>query len=223
MLEPSGPSARTESAPPCASLRFTSFYLYSPRAVGRVAQESRILCLRVKRGDAVWLPRYAGQVYRTSFRDPQLAAVFTPNSVLVPVPGSAVTGTAPWSALQLAKALKDVGFGLPVRQALRRQVAVTKSSTAAIAARPSVRDHYDSFCVVASMMGVQRVVLIDDVVTKGRTLLAAAARLGELFPHTDVRAFALIRTLGFAWHMDHLAEPSHGFIRWAGRDARREP
>ncbi|TLY79392.1 MAG: hypothetical protein E6K49_03865 [Gammaproteobacteria bacterium] len=61
------------------------------------------------------------------------------------------------------------------------------------------------------------------MVTKGRTLLAAAARLHEAFPDADVRAFALVRTMGFLPQLDHLLEPCEGVIRWAGGDARREP
>jgi hypothetical protein len=67
------------------------------------------------------------------------------------------------------------------------------------------------------------IVLIDDVITKGRTLLAAAARMQVVFPHADVRAFALIRTVGFRQRVDCLIEPCDGVVRWAGGDARREP
>jgi hypothetical protein len=59
--------------------------------------------------------------------------------------------------------------------------------------------------------------------TKGRTLLAAAARLQAELPHADIRAFALIRTQGFVPHLGSVFESCHGVIRWAGGDARREP
>jgi hypothetical protein len=42
-------------------------------------------------------------------------------------------------------------------------------------------------------------------------------------PHADIHAFALIRTQGLVNHIEHLAEPCHGVVRWAGGDARREP
>jgi adenine/guanine phosphoribosyltransferase-like PRPP-binding protein len=86
-----------------------------------------------------------------------------------------------------------------------------------------VQQHFDSFVATPAITPVQRIVLVDDVITKGRTLLAAAARLRNVLPDADIRAFALIRTQGYAHHMEHLQEPCQGVIRWAGGDARREP
>jgi hypothetical protein len=188
-----------------------------------LAEASRQLCDRVKSSDSLWLPRYAGFVYRTSLVDPRLAALFPRDAVLVPVPGSARTGKAPWAAFRLALALSEVGFALRVWTGLRRRYAVTKSATAPSEGRPTVHQHYDSFTAMPAASPVHRVVLIDDVITKGRTLLAAAARLRFELPFADVRGFALIRTQGFVDHFERLVEPCCGVIRWSGGDARREP
>jgi hypothetical protein len=215
-----GPCAATLPLP---ALTFASCYVYSPRATGRLAQASRQLCERVKSSDPLWLPCYAGFVYRTSFRDRQLAELFACNTVLVPVPGSGRSDATPSVAFRLAAALSGVGFALRIWPALWRRYAVTKSATAASAARPSVHQHYDSFEVERTLLPPRRILLIDDVITKGRTLLAAAARLRGELPYADVRAFAFIRTQGFVPHIERLVEPCHGVIRWAGGDARREP
>jgi adenine/guanine phosphoribosyltransferase-like PRPP-binding protein len=69
----------------------------------------------------------------------------------------------------------------------------------------------------------ESVVLIDDVITKGRTLLAAAARVREAFPHAQIRAFALLRTMGMTTGVEHLLDPCRGEIRWQAGDARRTP
>jgi predicted amidophosphoribosyltransferase len=188
-----------------------------------MAEASRQLCARVKAVDPVWIPRYAGCVYQARCHDAQLAALFSGGAVLVPVPGSAASASAPWVAAQLAAALREVGLGHRLWTGLRRQVGVRKSATSPAAGRPSVREHYESFAVARPAMPASRIVLIDDVITKGRTLLAAAARLQAELPHADIRAFALIRTLGFVQHMERVLEPCHGVVRWAGGDARREP
>jgi hypothetical protein len=64
---------------------------------------------------------------------------------------------------------------------------------------------------------------VDDVITKGRTLLAAAARINEALPGAQVRAFALLRTLGMISDLHRLLEPCRGQVRWMGGDARRIP
>jgi hypothetical protein len=202
---------------------FTSCYTYSPRAEGWLAEASRQLCDRVKSSDPLWLPRYAGFVYRSSLGDRHLAALFARDAVLVPVPGSACSTDTPWPAFRLALALSEVGFALPIWTGLRRRYAVTKSATAPSTRRPTVRQHFDSFAAMPVANPIHRLVLIDDVITKGRTLLAAAARLRLELPLSDIRGFALIRTEGFVHQIKRLEELCHGVVRWAAGDARRDP
>jgi adenine/guanine phosphoribosyltransferase-like PRPP-binding protein len=65
--------------------------------------------------------------------------------------------------------------------------------------------------------------LVDDFVSKGRTLLAAAATLQEALPEAEVRAFALARTLGYVPGLEHLVVPCEGEILWLDGDAWRTP
>src|SRR5256885_1730730 len=120
----------TAGRAPCPSLSFAACFVYSPRGTGAVCEASRQLCARVKALDPRWLPRYAGLVYRTSLHHPELAGLFAPGAVLVPVPGSAPGSDAPWVALQLAVALRDVGPAGSVWPGLQRSFAVRKSATA---------------------------------------------------------------------------------------------
>jgi hypothetical protein len=66
-------------------------------------------------------------------------------------------------------------------------------------------------------------VLVDDVITKGRTLLAAAARIQEAFPQTPIRSFAFLRTMGLVAEVSRLIDPCVGEIRWHAGDAHRTP
>jgi len=65
--------------------------------------------------------------------------------------------------------------------------------------------------------------LVDDVVTKGATLLGAASRLQETYPQAKVFAFALVRTLGFVDDIERIVEPAVGTISLRGDEAVREP
>ncbi|MBI1379902.1 MAG: hypothetical protein GC161_02295 [Planctomycetaceae bacterium] len=68
-----------------------------------------------------------------------------------------------------------------------------------------------------------RLVVVDDVVTKGATLLASALRLQEAFPTAEVRCFAMVRTLGREPDVPQVLDPCVGEIRWDGEDVWREP
>jgi len=204
---------------------FASFYVYAPRGEGFTSAAARLLCQRVKASDPHWLPRYAGQVAEHCAREQWLARLFRRDVWLVPVPGCMPAGAKPTAACQLAIALHELGLGCGVWAGIMRRTAVTRSATAPLGERPTVRQHYESFAVSAAPQGmpVRRIVLIDDIITKGRTLFAAAARLRCALPHADIRACALVRTTGFVSRLDRLLAPCEGVVHWAGGDARREP
>jgi adenine/guanine phosphoribosyltransferase-like PRPP-binding protein len=213
-----------ESAGLRRSLPFAACFIYAPRGAGLLSIGGRVLCQRVKTSDPLWVPRYAGCVARLYARARLFQRVFARDAVLVPVPGSVAAGTAQWAAWQLAMAFQQLGLAQGVWVGLERQFPVRKSATALPGERPTVWQHYASLTVgPIPKPHPQKVVLVDDVITKGRTLLAAAARLGGELPHADITAFALIRTLGFVNRIKCLLTPCEGFVYWTGRDARREP
>jgi hypothetical protein len=208
-----------------SSVPFGACFVYAPRGAGAVSAAARVLCRRVKTGDPLWTPRYAGCVVQLWLRGAHFQRVFSQDATLVPVPGSTPAScSASWTAWQLATAFRELGLARGIWTALARRTPVTKSATAAVGRRPTVWQHYDSMSVgPAPSPQPQKIVLIDDVITKGRTLLAAAARLRASLPSIDVRAFALVRTQGFLSRADRLLDPCEGFVYWAGGDARREP
>lgn len=159
-----------------------------------------------------------------AFDQRKFPGFFGPDVMLIPVPGSApLVKGALWVPDRLAAALVGEGLGQLVWCGLKRVFAVRKSATAPAGERPTVQDHYDSFAVESSLVPPKRIVLVDDVITKGRTLLAAATRVQEAFPDAEVRAFALLRTMGLVPDVAQLLEPCIGEIHWTGSDAHREP
>ena len=188
-----------------------------------MSEASRLLCVRLKSADVNWLPTYAGKTREQVLRDAAWACTFNREVVLVPIPGSTSAPRGVWPAERLAVSLCGIGLGRSVWPAIRRCVAVRKSATALNADRPSVQQHYESFSVLKELRPPERMVLVDDVITKGRTIFAAACRLYDSFPNADIQAFALVRTMGLLPRVAHFLEPCHGVVKWGGGDARREP
>ena len=140
---------------------------------------------------------------------------------------------------RLAWCLRESGLAVAVWPVLHRGYAVRKSALAASGERPSVLEHYASLMVDRSLRGRApdgrsgfarerggarlRLTLVDDVITRGRTLLAAAGRLQEEFPAAEIRAFALVRTLGRNERLYQVLDPCEGEVRWMSGDARRSP
>jgi len=206
------------------SLPFASCYVYAPHGDGLLAAEARALCQRLKSGDPLWLPRYAAYAASLVAHGGLLAQLFSRDAWLVPVPGNRATTPADSAAWKLAFALRALGLGRCLWPGLARSSPVRKSATALPGERPTFEQHYDSFMVrVAPGVAAARLVLVDDVITRGRTLLAAAARLRAACPHADVRAYAMVRTLGYLNRLDRLRAPCVGVVYWAGGDVRREP
>ena len=203
------------------TIAYASCYVYSPTGTGAVCERSRLLRALLKAGDASFMTKYACRVRQQAEDSPPLAGFFGATDVLVPVPGSTPGGFS--AAEHLAVALFNAGLGGGAWSGLRRVRAVRKSATAAPGTRPTVTVHYDSFDLERTAKAPERIVLIDDVVTKGRTLLAAASRVHEAFPYSHIRAFALLRTMGLIPGVQQILDPCKGEIRWKSGDAHRSP
>jgi hypothetical protein len=206
------------------AIAYAACYVYSPAGVGAVCERSRLMRALLKAGDAGFLSKYARRVRQQAKELPLWEGFFGPTDVLVPVPRStpSIAGGL-WVAEELALALLKEGLGGAAWAGLRRVHAVRKSATAAPGERPTVNRHYESFFIERPPIEPERIVLVDDVITRGRTLLAAASRVHEAFPSAQIRAFALVRTLGMISGVEQLLEPCKGEIRWKAGDAHRSP
>lgn len=214
-----------------ASLPYASFLSYSPRGTSAQSIDSRRICYRVKQDglqqdgrptiDAA-VARLASD-YSGAFAD-----FLGPDVVLVPVPRSAPLpskggGPVLWVPRRICEALVAVGLGHAVVPCVERVKAVTKSATAAPGQRPTVAQHIESMRATLEMQKGP-VTLVDDVVTKGATLIAAASVLTGAFPGIQVRAFSLLRTCGLVPEITQIIDPTVGTItrdRWGNVD--RQP
>ncbi|HUY84704.1 MAG TPA: hypothetical protein VMU86_09005 [Steroidobacteraceae bacterium] len=226
-----------EAARGLGVLPFAACYVYSPGGADPASRRSRRLCASVKAGGTARIAGSAAVVRALAAPGAALAAWFEPAALLVPVPASAPRSAGPlWAAGEIAQGLVRAGLGAGARPLLLRRTAVRKSATAPLGARPTVAEHFASFAIAdrdaVAYAGEVRdmgsdcsgpFVLVDDVVTRGRTLFAAACALRTAYPQADIRAFALLRTMGFAAGVARLVEPCIGEIRWRRGDAYRVP
>ncbi len=213
-----------------SELTFASLLAYTPHGEREAAVRSKQTALKFKdnrvvdAGSRGWLPV-------ASYFAIRLAEVLSTSpfprwfegACLVPMPRSApLKSGALWPAAALAEAMLASGLGVAVCPVLERAVAVRKSAYCLPGERPAPGEHTASLRVVAALpMGVKRAVIIDDIVTRGASLLGAARRLRASVDAAEILGFAAVRRVDDAEFVAMMA-PCTGLIREeAGRVIRR--
>lgn len=156
-------------------------------------------------------------------RQGQFPGFFGAQVTLVPVcRSSPVVRGGLWVPLLLAQTLQQLGMGGEISPLLTRVSAVAKSAFSKPADRPTLRQHFDSMRAEILQPAPTHIVLIDDVVTRGTTLLAAASRIAEAYPDAEVRAFASVRTMS-QQEITDTKDPCVGSIEPRGKWSSRDP
>lgn len=155
-----------------------------------------------------------------------MAAHLAADAVLVPVPRSRPLKDpgALWPAMRIAEELVRRGLGLEVRPLLVRKAPLEKSALRRDGARrPTPEDHMRTIAVGDVLaVGSRRIVLVDDVVTRGATLLGCASLLMSALPQIEVGAFAAVRTMSSA-EIGAMLAPVTGLITYRAGRLHREP
>jgi hypothetical protein len=126
----------------------------------------------------------------------KLSALSPQSGTLVPIPKSSLpTKGGLWVPDQLARELVRVGFGDRVVPLLERTEPLPKAATSVSTERPSALDNYRTLKVNRGLETPTRLMLIDDVVTAGATLIGSANRLAESFPEVPICGFTAARTV----------------------------
>lgn len=148
-----------------------------------------------------------------------------PDVTLVPVPGHAPLRDehSLWVPRRICEVLVSQGLGVDVVPCLARLTVVPKSAYALPGQRPEAQVHYGSMRVDCSVFVTDRVTVVDDFVTRGDTLLAAASLMKEALPEAGIRAFALVRTIGLQPNVERIIDPCVGTIFRGLGGARRRP
>lgn len=95
---------------------------------------------------------------------------------------------------------------------LKRVRALLKAAISAAANRPKAAEHYDSMEVQKILSEPEDIILIDDIVTRGATLIGAANKLADAFPKAHITAFAAIRTISNPAEFEKIYFPVRGTI-----------
>ena len=207
-----------------ASVRYAAAYAYSPRGQSEISVKSRKIRDLVKSADPVALQSVSKRVLEM-VEEGLFPGFFGPDVTLVPIPGRAPIrdqGTL-WVSERICRALLQAGLGREVWPALKRAHAIQKSAFAAPGARPDLQTHIDSLQVASGFPPTGKLLLVDDFVTKGRTILAAATVVARSIPGVEIQAFAVVRTMGLIPDVEKTKWPVVGEIREEGGDASRNP
>ena len=105
-------------------------------------------------------------------------------------------------------------FGLlnSVNSYLERTEPIPKAATSLSTERPTALQNYETLGVRKALEPPAELLLVDDVVTAGATLLGSASRLREAYSDIPIRGFAAARTVSVAARFRKTVEPVVGTI-----------
>jgi hypothetical protein len=204
-----------------SELEFGSFLAYSVRGTDEGSIESQSWMRRLKNERYVGKPptpmsRYVAHRLRVRFDETGLSAILSPSAVLVPVPSSRISKPATlWVPLLIAHALVSEGLARACEPCLHRAHSLNKAAIADTKDRPTAIQHFESLSAARLLFPVNEFVLVDDVVTRGATLIGAASRLREASPDARIKAFAVMRAISTPTEFRGILDPCVGTIQLA--------
>ncbi len=201
-----------------SELTIGSFLSYTPRGEDEGARKSQLWVRRLKDERSVGNPpipmsEYVARRLAARLPETSLGDILSSNALLVPVPASNLIRNASlWVPMLLASAFVRNGLGRDVATCLERSRALRKAAVTAASDRPSAQEHFDSMKVKLLAFPPDEIVLIDDVITRGATMLAAASRLAAIFPRAAIRGFAVVRTISDPSEFTQMLDPRVGTV-----------
>lgn len=203
-------------------LSFAAPFVYSSKGTSPVSIKSRELRNRIKRGDSVLFRQIADHVADLVAAG-QFPNFFGADVTLVPVPGhTPIVAGAISTTQRISRTLAEKGLAAEVNALVVRSYPVPKSALAAPTTRPRARDHFASMAAPSSLLMPRRILLVDDFVTRGATLLGAASRIRTAYPECALAAFVLVRSITHG-EVSSIRDPCVGniFLQSDGESSRR--
>jgi len=212
-----------------SELKFGSYLTYTPRPnsdEGKYAKNyvnSIKMEIGIPTDPPLFMSDRVAKNIKAGIDETPLKDFFGRDVALVPVPKSSLMQlNSLWVPLKLATAFSKEGFGT-CYPCLERKNPVNKASYSKPENRPKAIDHYKSIKLKMTLQKPKKIILIDDVVTRGSTLLGCASLLQESFPGTPIIGFAVVRTISDPDNFKKMVEPCIGKITRNGDDTFRVP
>lgn len=214
-----------------SKIEFGSLLSYTPRGNSDTQYRSKNVMRAIKNdeyvqvgSDQILMSDYIPDLLKRDIAKLPFANYFEVNPILVPTPNSSLnkSGTL-WVPQRLASALVRKGLGKKVIECLSRVTPLPKSATSFAENRPKATDHYDSIKVEKTLLEPDEILLVDDVITRGATLLGAANKLADAFPNARIRAFTAMRTISNSKEFTKIIDPCKGTITLIDGDTFRSP
>ncbi len=202
---------------------YAAFLTYSPRGTSQVSRKSRTITYRIKQDHPPTIPYIVSRL-KEELEPRGLEDFLGAKISLIPAPRSApLMEGALWPASRICEELVSAGLGKEVIRCVRRTARVRKSASADPGERPDVHQHLATMRADPSLAASRAVTVVDDVITKGATLLAVASHVKAIFPEAKVRGFGLVRTMGLQPEVEEILDPCRGTITYRDYDVYREP
>lgn len=213
-----------------SSLRYGAFLVYPPAPVDDYGRSIKNFILGLKQDRVLREGLSSSQHVARRMRDlgeGHALIRFLQDALLVPAPKSTpLTAGTLWAPERIAHALVNVGIGREVVPLVDRVRPVNPSHLSSGSDRAWPDQHQGSIEVKRDLpLGFSgRMILVDDVVTRGSTLLGCALGLWDAYPDAEVCGFAVGRTLRRQEPMPTDAvQPVTGTVEWKPGWISREP
>jgi len=154
-----------------------------------------------------------------------LEPFLNPSVGLVPAPrASQLKEGALWPAKTLCDLLVKYKLGGQVSPIVERHTTI-RTSKSSPGNRPEPPEHLATLNIKNELIEHSAITVIDDIITKGATLLACASKVAKRFPSASLRCFAFQRTRGLQDDIEHVIEIVSGQIRYDAKSGHlfREP
>ena len=141
------------------------------------------------------------------------ADYFSPDTVLVPTPSSSLSKSySQWIPRKIAAKMADNGLGKSSELLMRVKYVPRSSGQRKRSKRPTPQQHYESFGIIKPPFDPKEIVLVDDVITRGSTVMGGVRRLAEAFPNARIRVFAAMRSISSVGEFTNVSDPRVGAV-----------